>query len=74
MKAVVITGSRSGMGAAVAGQSVRDGYQVIGVDLSWKDAEIGDDPSTAVGRQPMMEQTLDAFVSNAGVDNLDPIR
>lgn len=37
-------------------------------------AEISNDPSTAVRRQPMIEQTLDAIVSNAGVDNVDPIR
>lgn len=76
MKTVVVTGSESGMGAAIAARLKQGGYKVIGVDLPGKDAEISGDLSTAGGRQQIIEQALEAcngmldgIVCNAGVDN-----
>lgn len=76
MKTVVVTGSESGMGAAVAARLSQDGYNVIGIDLPGKGAEISGDLSTAEGRQQIIQQTLEAcngtlngIVCNAGVDN-----
>lgn len=75
-KTVVVTGSESGMGAAIVKRLLEGGYQVLGVDLPGKGAEISGDLSTAEGRQQIIEQTLaacngrlDGVVCNAGVDN-----
>jgi NAD(P)-dependent dehydrogenase (short-subunit alcohol dehydrogenase family) len=76
MKTVIVTGSESGMGAAIAVRLKQGGYKVIGVDLPEKGAEISGDLSTAEGRQQIIKQALEAcsgkldgIVCNAGVDN-----
>jgi NAD(P)-dependent dehydrogenase (short-subunit alcohol dehydrogenase family) len=75
-KSVVVTGSESGMGAAIVARLLEGGYRVVGVDLPGKGAEIDGDLSTAQGRQQIIQQalvacsgTLDGIVCNAGVDN-----
>lgn len=76
MKTVIVTGSESGMGAAIVARLLQGGYRVIGVDLPGKGAEINGDLSTAQGRQQIVQQALEAcngtlngIVCNAGVDN-----
>jgi NAD(P)-dependent dehydrogenase (short-subunit alcohol dehydrogenase family) len=76
MKTVMVTGSESGMGAAIAERLVRTGYKVIGIDLPGKGAVISGDLSTGQGRQLIIQQALEAcdgkldgIVCNAGVDN-----
>ncbi len=49
MTVTVVTGSASGIGAAVARQLQQAGHRVIGIDR--RDADIVADLSTAEGRQ-----------------------
>lgn len=74
MRTYVVTGSASGVGAAVAAQVVAQGDRVIGVDL--RDADVLADLSTAEGRAHMVAQVLelsggvvDVVVANAGLSN-----
>lgn len=73
---VVVTGSESGMGAAVVETLVAQGYTVIGVDLPGKGSEVGGDLSTAEGRRQIVADVLarcggvlNGLVCNAGVDS-----
>lgn len=72
MSTVVVTGSASGIGAAVRARLERDGRQVIGVDL--RDAEVIADLATPDGRAAALGAierasggVLDAAVVCAGV-------
>ena len=58
MRTVVITGSASGLGAAVRRRFEADGCRVIGVDLA--DQEIDADLSTPAGRAAAMNLVLEA--------------
>ncbi|MGY2487395.1 SDR family oxidoreductase [Cupriavidus sp. CP313] len=60
MKTVVITGSASGMGAAVRQRMLADGCRVIGIDL--RDADILADLSSQQGRAA----AIDAVLSRSG--------
>ncbi|WP_232235949.1 SDR family NAD(P)-dependent oxidoreductase [Nocardia sp. BMG51109] len=72
MNTIAVTGSASGIGAAVAAQLEQDGHRVIGVDLH--DAEVTADLGTAAGRAHavtaitrLAEGRLDGFLPFAGV-------
>lgn len=56
MGTVVITGSASGLGAAVRARLEADGHRVVGVDLA--EAEVEADLSTAAGRSAAMNDVL----------------
>jgi len=58
MRTAVITGSASGLGAAIRRRFELDGYRVVGVDLSGQ--EIDADLSTAAGRSTAMNAVLTA--------------
>ena len=67
-----ITGSATGIGAALRVQLEKQGHEVIGIDI--KDAEISADLSTAEGRSQALEGIktraaagLDGFIPCAGV-------
>lgn len=62
MGTYAVTGSASGIGAAVAGRIGAEGHRVIGVDL--RDAEIVGDLATPEGRDAAVSGVLDA---SAGV-------
>ncbi|GAB2685326.1 SDR family oxidoreductase [Nocardia thraciensis] len=71
-KTVAVTGSASGIGAAVAAHLAKAGHRVIGVDL--RDADITADLGTAAGREYAIaeitrrcEGRLDGFLPFAGV-------
>ena len=57
MKTVVVTGSASGIGAAVAAELRDEGWRVIGVDLA--DADVVADLGTADGRAEAAARVLD---------------
>ncbi|MBU3066572.1 SDR family oxidoreductase [Nocardia sp. NEAU-G5] len=72
MSVIAVTGSASGIGAAVAEQLSKAGHRVIGVDL--RNAEVTADLSTAQGRAHavaeitrLSEGVLDGFLPFAGV-------
>ena len=72
MRTVVVTGSASGIGKALAELLTARGDRVIGVDLH--DADVTVDLTTADGRAGMIAQvgelssgSLDAIVANAGL-------
>lgn len=72
MKTVVVTGSASGLGAAIRARLEASDWKVIGVDL--RDAEVVADLSTHAGRGRMTEEVcqqtgdhLDGLVACAGV-------
>lgn len=74
---IVVTGSASGIGQALARQLSEAGEIVIGVDL--KDADVCADLGTAAGRSSAVasvleqcEGTLDALVACAGINNPSP--
>src|SRR5436189_132700 len=56
MRTILVTGSFSGIGAAVVDALRAGGAQVIGVDL--RDADIVGDLSTAAGRAKIIEEAL----------------
>ena len=72
MGTLVVTGSASGIGAALRRQLEAEGHRVIGVDL--EQAEVAADLSTVAGRAKAVRQSLEAaggkldgFVACAGV-------
>jgi NAD(P)-dependent dehydrogenase (short-subunit alcohol dehydrogenase family) len=74
----VVTGSASGVGAAVAGLLRERGERVVGVDL--RDAEVIADLSTPAGRTAAVEQigsltdgTVDAVIACAGISAPQPL-
>ena len=73
----VITGSAGGIGQATRERLVRDGHEVVGVDL--RDAEVIADLSTAEGRAAMVDAVaaasggrIDGLVAGAGITGPDP--
>ena len=58
MGIAVVTGSASGIGAAVRARLEKNGDRVIGIDL--RNAEIEVDPSTPEGREQSIAQALEA--------------
>ncbi len=78
METAAVTGSASGIGAAVRARLEKDGFRVIGVDL--RDAEVLADLSTPAGRASAVEGVvagcdgvLDRLVTCAGLgSNSDP--
>lgn len=66
MTTTVVTGSASGIGAAVAAQLKREGHQVIGIDR--QNADIVADLSSAAGRAAAVEAALAAC--NGKLDGL----
>lgn len=72
MRVIVVTGSASGIGAAVSERLRRDGSRVIGVDLRAADvvADLSDDAGRARAVQQVREQAggaLDGLVACAGL-------
>jgi len=72
MGVIAVTGSASGIGAAIAARCRRDGHRVIGIDLDA--AEVRADLATAAGRSAAIVATeracggaLDGVVACAGV-------
>ncbi|OBA68210.1 NAD-dependent epimerase [Nocardia sp. 852002-20019_SCH5090214] len=72
MGTIAVTGSASGIGAAVAAHLEKEGHRVIGVDL--RDAEVTADLGTAEGRAHAVAEVfrisagrLDGFLPFAGV-------
>jgi NAD(P)-dependent dehydrogenase (short-subunit alcohol dehydrogenase family) len=73
----VITGSASGIGAAIRARLEKAGDKVIGIDI--KDAEIIADLSTTKGRDGAVDEVkrrcadrIDRFVACAGISTDDP--
>lgn len=66
MRTVVVTGSASGIGAAIGARLERDGARVIGVDV--RDAEVIADLATAGGRSAAI-----GALHKAGADRLDAL-
>lgn len=66
MPTAVVTGSASGMGAAVRRVLEGDGYTVVGVDL--RDAEVTGDLSTAEGRTTVLAAVRERCTD--GIDRL----
>jgi 3alpha-hydroxysteroid 3-dehydrogenase len=73
----VITGSASGIGAAIRARLEKAGDRVIGIDL--RDAEIIADLATVEGRQKAVTEVkrrfgdaIDRFVACAGISSDDP--
>lgn len=76
LRTVVVTGSASGIGAALAGDLRATGHRVIGVDRSG--AEVGADLGTTAGRLALVDAVrdlapdgIDGIVANAGVHSRD---
>jgi NAD(P)-dependent dehydrogenase (short-subunit alcohol dehydrogenase family) len=77
-RTVVVTGSASGIGAAVKDQLEGSGCRVIGADL--RDADIEADLATAEGRRALIAAVrahspsgIDGIVANAGVNRTDSL-
>ena len=77
-RTTVITGSASGIGAALRRRLEAEGERVVGVDLV--DAEVIADLATPEGRAAMVadvaaatDGVVDAVVANAGVSLPDPL-
>jgi NAD(P)-dependent dehydrogenase (short-subunit alcohol dehydrogenase family) len=77
MRAICITGSAGGIGAATRARLEREGARVIGVDV--RDAEVIADLSTPTGREAMVAGvadlcggTLDGLVAAAGIMGNEP--
>lgn len=75
MRTIAITGSGSGMGAALAARLTAAGDRVIGIDV--RNAEVDADLGTAEGRAAAIERigelsggTLDGLVTCAGLNGL----
>lgn len=66
MRTVVVTGSASGLGAAIRRQLEADGARVVGVDLEGQEIEA--DLSTAAGRSAAMNEVLE--LTNRSIDGL----
>ncbi len=78
VRTVVVTGSASGIGAAVLEHLERGGCRVIGVDLHG--AQIEADLATAAGRRALADSVrelspagIDCIVANAGVHTTDSL-
>ena len=76
MRNIVVTGSASGLGAAIARRLEKDGQRVIGVDR--RDALVVVDLGTPAGRQQAIDDALaacdgqvDGVVSCAGLGPYD---
>lgn len=81
---VLITGSRAGIGAALARHYVAGGWQVVGCsrrEASWEDAhyehfhvDVGDERAvTGMVRQVVRRYgRLDALLNNAGIASMNP--
>ena len=72
MPVTAVTGSASGIGAAVCNLLKQAGHRIIGIDRT--DADVTADLSTAAGRQAAVEQVLtlcegklDGLICCAGV-------
>ena len=65
MGTYAVTGSASGMGAAVVQQLLADGHTVIGVDI--KEADVVADLSTASGRRDAAQAVLDRLDATGAV-------
>lgn len=80
MPSAVVTGSASGIGAALRARLERGGWTVIGVDL--RGEEISADLSSPAGRDALLDEVeaacggrLDAVVACAGLGpHVDPVR
>ena len=77
-RTVVVTGSASGIGAALSSLLVSRGCRVIGVDL--RDADVVVDLGTVDGRTKLVEAVrklaptgIDGIVANAGVNRPDAL-
>jgi NAD(P)-dependent dehydrogenase (short-subunit alcohol dehydrogenase family) len=68
MRTVVITGSGSGLGAAIRHRLEADGASVLGVDLPGSGQEVEADLSTPAGRRSAMNAVLVA--ANRSIDSL----
>ena len=75
-KHIAITGSQSGMGLAFRFLLEQSGYDVIGIDLPGKGAEVEGDLSNIRERGRVVREIihksngkLDGMIANAGVDN-----
>lgn len=78
---VAISGSQSGLGLAIRHRLEASGWQVIGIDLPGKGAEVEADLSTAEGRSAAVEGVLQrcggplqGLVANAGIEVPDAAR
>ncbi len=66
MATVAVTGSASGIGAAIRERLALEGHRIVGVDL--RDAEVEADLATPLGRQAAVEAVRDAC--NGKLDGL----